>query len=85
MSPEVQTAQSLFTILPNLTPTVVALLILAAGFWVFLRELKEREIAMRVLEKEIRDKIMQQLDKNTEQLSKNTEMLAGMVSKIISR
>lgn len=89
---EVETAQSFIGILPDLTPTVVALLLLGAGFYIFLKEIKEREKAMRSLEKDVRDRILLQLDKNSDQLSentrqlvKNTEMLASMVQKFISR
>ena len=40
---------------------------------------------MRTLEKEVREKILEQLGENTQQLAKNTEMLGSMVKIIIEK
>jgi hypothetical protein len=56
---------SVTSILPNLGVGVVAILSLVYVTREFLKELKERETAMRLLEQEIRNTIMEQLTENT--------------------
>lgn len=56
---------SVTSILPNLGVGVVAILSLVYVTREFLKELKERETAMRILEGQIRTTIMDQLAENT--------------------
>lgn len=56
---------SLLTVLPNLSIGVICVLSLLYVTHIFLKQIKEREDALRTLEKEVRTSIMGQLSENT--------------------
>ena len=66
---------SILSILPNLGVGVVAIFALVYVTKEFLAQLKEREIAMRSLEKEVRDNITSQLMQNTQAMARIIDYL----------